>query len=169
MMEETRGGRLDVNRETKVWGIRGGTRPKLGRRLFLEEQVAAIDEDCMPDLSQLPQTREIYKALYQPLNPDLSPTQVGIYVGHLHTFVNDIERGDLMVYPDQMDEKIHIGQVISEYFYVECCYQHRRRVKWLPEGLPKAGFTATAFTNSARFFPIVKHAEEFKARWKGTS
>ena len=72
--------------ETQVWGIRGGTRPQLGRRLFLDEQVAAIDEDCMPDLSQLPQTREMYKALYQPLNPDINAIQVGIYVEHLHTF-----------------------------------------------------------------------------------
>ena len=153
-------------KEIQVWGIRGGTRPQLGRRLFLDEQVAAIDEDCMPDLSQLPQTREMYKALYQPLNPDINAIQVGIYVEHLHTFVNKIERGDLMVYPDQMDEKVYIGQVISDYFYVDCCYRHRRRVKWLPEGFPKAYFTSNAFTNSARFFPIRKYADEFRTGWK---
>lgn len=120
----------------------------------------------MPDLSQLPQTREFYKALYQPLNPDLNAIYVGMYVGHLHRFVNEIERGDLMVYPDQIDEKVHIGQVAGDYFYVACCYRHRRRVKWLPEGLPKADFTSSAFTNAARFFPIIKHADEFKTRWK---
>lgn len=54
---------------------------------------------------------------------------MGIYVERLHTFVNKIERGDLMVYPDQMGEKVYIGQDISDYFYVDCCYRYRRRVK----------------------------------------
>lgn len=155
----------DTN-ERGVWCIRGGNQDWLGHYLFLTEDVVALDEPCMPDLSQLRQTRAMYKAVYQPQNRHLTAQQVGTYVAHLFKFVNDIKRGDLVVYPSKVEEeeKVYIGEVRSDYFYVDCCYRHRRRVDWHKEGFPKVDFPAAAFGNS-RFTPVNKHAGAFTAKW----
>ena len=153
--------------ERNVWCIRGGNQDWLGHYLFLTEDVVALDEPCMPDLSQLRQTRAMYKAVYKPQNTHLNPVQVGTYVAHLFKFVNDVKWGDLVVYPAtlEVEEKVYIGEVRSDYFYVNCCYRHRRRVDWHKEGFPKADFSSAAF-GQARFAAVKKYAGEFTAKWE---
>lgn len=155
------------NKERNVWCVKGGNQDWLGHYLFLTENVVALDEPCMPDLSQLPQTREMYKAVYQPQNTHLNAQLVGQYVAHLFKYVNDVQRGDLVVYPSRLEEedKVYIGEVQSDYFYVDCCYRHRRRVDWHKQGFPRADFSRAAIGQS-RFAAIKKYAGEFTAKWE---
>lgn len=100
-------------------------------------------------------TREMYKALYEGIRNvyagNGTPTEkklLGSKVGHLFRFVYEAKQGDLVVYPAKEEEDIvYIGEIISDYFYVDCCYRHRRRVDWytfpkVPVGFgPEKGFT----------------------------
>lgn len=162
-----------------VWCVRDEAQDLLGRNLYLTESVVALDEPCLPDLSQLLQTREMqnremftawnrldlngpqeaatrnmYKAvyeeikkMYQPKAPPMGKVPLGTEVGHLYRFAYEAKRGDLVVYPaSEEEEKVYIGEIISDYFYVDCCYRHRRRVDWyefpkVPVGIvPAKGF-----------------------------
>lgn len=106
--------------------------------------------------------REMYGKIYeavkemdQPLDPPMDPIKLKLLVGHLVRLANVAKQGDLVIYPDDLaeegkKEKVCIGEIVSEYFYVACCFQHRRRVNWkrFPKGKlpnifgPTKGFTA---------------------------
>lgn len=152
-------------KEISVWCVQGATatQDSLGRDLFRTEGVVALDEPCLPDLSQLLQTREMrnrerstawsrsilnrrqktqtrdmYKAMYEAIKkiyqPDYSQIgddSLGSKIAHLFRFVYEAKQGDLVVYPGREEEEVvYIGEIISDYFYVDCCYRHRRRVDW---------------------------------------
>lgn len=169
-------------KDRKVWCVRGGTEDWSGHDLFLTEKVVALDEPFLPDLSQIPppremtkelpsvpltdtqlkQTRKMYGNIYEAVkemdNPKYSPmnkNQLGQHVGHLVRLAKVAQQGDLVIYlAEHEEEKVYIGEILGDYFYVACCYQHRRRVNWyeftkgkLPDKFgpkfgPKKGFTA---------------------------
>lgn len=145
--------------DKKVWCVRGGTKDWSGHDLFLTEKVVALDEPFLPDLSQIPPTREmtkewpsvplakaqlrrnrkmygrIYDAVRQmdkPKDPSMNPNQLGQIVGHLVRLANVAEQDDLVIYPPdgKGNDTVYIGEIVSGYFYVACCFQHRRRVNW---------------------------------------
>lgn len=151
----------------KVWCVRGEKKDWSGHDLFLKEKVVALDNPFLPDLSQIPPAREmlsewpwlplppgqqartrrmyreIYEAvkkMYQPDDPPIDKVKLGLKVGHLVRLASVAKRGDLVIYPGDLNssveaeeekkEKVYIGEIFSEYFYVACCFQHRRRVNW---------------------------------------
>lgn len=165
--------------DRKVWCVRGGTKDWLGHDLFLANKVVALDEPFLPDLSQIPPAREmlnewpklplpniqqirtrrmygeIYEAvkkMYHPGDPPMGKAALGLKVGHLLRLANVANQGDLVIYPPKGKENdtVYIGEIVSEYFYVDCCFQHRRRVNWrkfskgrLPDKFgPVLGFTS---------------------------
>lgn len=88
---------------------------------------------------------EIYKAVKKMDKPDgtpMSKAALGLKVGHLLRLANVAKQGDLVIYPGDLvikekesveaeeKEKVCIGEIVGEYFYVACCFQHRRRVNW---------------------------------------
>lgn len=176
----------------KVWCIRGKKEDWSGHDLFLKEKVVALDNPFLPDLSQIPPARELkewaplpldgiqarrtkkmygemYKAaknVYQPDDP-MDGDGLGLIVGHLVRLANVAKQGDLVIYPPNGKENntVYIGKIVSEYFYVNCCFQHRRRVNWRERNkgmLPdKFGLTRgfTAVRNKAL-------AQKIKNKWK---
>lgn len=179
-----------------VWCVRDEALDSLGRNLFLTERVVALDEPCLPDLSQLLQTREMHnrkmskawnrftltnrqeaqirdvyksvyveiKEMYQPNDPPMPANLLGVRVGHLFRFVYEAKKGDLVVYPAvEKEERLYIGEIISDYFYVDCCYRHRRQVDWyeFPKipvpAVPQNGFTQI---NQESF------VQKFNNKWK---
>ena len=95
---------------------------------------------------QLSNTKKMYgkiygavKEIYSPKEPPLTKAQLSRRVGHLVRLAIDAKQGDLVIYPGDLmvhstesekENKIYIGEIVSEYFYVACCFQHRRRVNW---------------------------------------
>ena len=102
---------------------------------------------------------EAVKRMYRPAEPPMDGIKLKLLVGHLVRFANVAKQGDLVIYPGDLKilpvaaekkKKVYIGEIVSEYFYVACCFQHRRRVSWrecnkglLPDIFgPEKGFTA---------------------------
>ncbi len=80
---------------------------------------------------------EAVKKMYKPDDPPMGMAALGQKVGHLVRLANVAKQGDLVIYPDDLkpdkkreENKVCIGEIVSEYFYVACCFQHRRRVNW---------------------------------------
>ena len=165
-------------KDRKVWCVRGETEDWSGHDLFLTEKVVALDEPFLPDLSQIPPAREMTKEwppvplktaqlketleMYgkihesvkewdnKPYTP-MTKSALSKHVGHLVRLASIAQQGDLVIYPPQPKKEIvYIGEIKGDYFYVACCYQHRRRVNWyeftkgkLPDKFgPGKGFTA---------------------------
>lgn len=71
------------------------------------------------------------KKIYQPDEPPIDGAPLGSKIAHLFRFVYEAKQGDLVVYPGREEEEVvYIGEIISDYFYVDCCYRHRRQVDW---------------------------------------
>ena len=167
-------------KDRRVWCVKGGTEDGSGHDLFLTEKVVALDEPFLPDLSQIPPARQMkqlpgvpltvaklkkigkmYGKIYEAVKdvdangPPMGKPALGLLVGHLVRLANVAQQGDLVIYlAEHEEEKVYIGEILGDYFYVACCYQHRRRVNWyeftkgkLPDKFgpkfgPKKGFTA---------------------------
>lgn len=171
-------------KDRRVWCVQGGTEDGSGHDLFLTENVVALDEPFLPDLSQIPPARvmtkspgvplagvklkkigKMYGKIYEAVKevgangPPMGKPALGMHVGHLVRLANVAQQGDLVIYLAEHEEEIvYIGEVFSDYFYVACRYQHRRRVNWyefskgkLPQrfGLMK-GFTEVKNKELAR-------------------
>ena len=151
----------------RVWCIRGGNNERVGGGLFRTEQVVALDEDCMPNLSQLGNSRAAYRAVYAPQNGHLNSQQIGKYVGDLFRFVHEIRQRDLVVYPSSIDDRlVYIGRVVSDYFYVAGVYTHRRKVKWLDD-FTRDEFIKGSLNTQSRFCRMRKYAPEMIDKVRG--
>lgn len=88
----------------------------------------------MGDLSNLKTIEEI-KALYEVTWPESKEGKKRINIGQINRFVNETKIGDLIVF--RKDNGIHIGKVISDYFWNkedfgdDQDYKNSRKVKWL--------------------------------------
>lgn len=143
-------------KDRRVWCVRGETQDWSGHDLFLTEKVVALDEPFLPDLSQIPPAREMkllpgvpltgvkvkkigkmYGKIYEAVKevnangPPMGKPALGLLVGHLVRLANVAQQGDLVIYWTEPEaKKVYIGEIMGDYFYVSCCFQHRRRVNW---------------------------------------
>lgn len=120
--------------------------------------------------------REIYKAvknMYHPGDTPMGKSALSQKVGHLVRLANVAKQGDLVIYPgdlkpvkDREENKVCIGEIVSEYFYVACCFQHRRRVNW--RRYPK-GKLPNLFGPTKGFITINDDDQAVKIinKWKG--
>ena len=148
------------NTEKKVWGIH-----TLDDNLFLKKCIIAIGWSEMDDLTQIPADREAFKAKYIETYPDAKPGSIPTSSGMLYRFCNEIQPGDIIIYPSKSDRMINIGEVTGEYKYVQEQgeYVHTRTVKWLKR-FPRMDFTQGALYeigSAMTLFSVKNYADEF--------
>ncbi|WP_377828793.1 restriction endonuclease [Bradyrhizobium lupini] len=156
--------------ERPIWGIhmnRGfGTRPT-------EDEFIAIGWASMGDLSKLPATREAYKKAVAATYPNVKPGAVPVIAGTLFKFVNEMKKGDLVIYPSKADRMVNLGVIDGEYEFLpkadEMQCPNRRKVKWIHR-LARPVFSQGALHeigSAVTLFSVRNNAEEFMAAFEG--
>lgn len=99
-------------------------------------------------------------------NPGKSRIAAGLAGGMLHTICKGVQRGDIVLMPDEQGN-FHFGKVTSDYqFEPEGPLQHRRQLEWLPVSVHRHDFTE-ALQNSVGSIGTVSnvsgHAPEIES------
>ena len=124
------------------------------------------------DLSKIPATRDAFKAEYAKTYLNEKPGAVPVKAGVLYRFANDMQTGDLVVYPSKPDRIVYIGTVESGYQYAPAAdagYPHRRQVSW-KAAIPRADVSQPALYeigSALTLFQVSNNAEEFIGLLKG--
>jgi restriction system protein len=156
----------------EIWGIHGG-RSGDANHQFLNGKMVALGWAEMGDLSQLPATRDAFKAAVQETYPTTKPGAVPVYGGLLYRFVHEIQLGDLVVYPSKVDRLVHIGRIDGPYAYDPNVtntnpsdpFVNTRKVTWI-KAVPRTSFTQGALYemgSALSFFQIKNYADEIRA------
>src|SRR5262245_56480147 len=103
-------------RDGTIWGIHGG---KTGDAdsLFLKKNSVAIGWAKIGDLSKIASDREAFKAAVAKSYPDTKPGAIPTNAGQMYRFVNEMQVGDLVVYPSKRDRQVHIGRIEGGYCF----------------------------------------------------
>lgn len=127
-------------RSERIWVVRAGRRGK-AHELFIQEQLIALEDADMGDLTNLCNSRHSYLEKYRQYHPDDTNTGAAGISGKYFRFANEISIGDSVLYPSTSTRQVFYGVVESAYkFYSNSNYPHQRGVRWL-RMLPKAAFS----------------------------
>jgi len=160
-----------VSGEQTLWGIHAG---RLGDAdsLFLKKKVIAIGWDEMGDVTPIGGDREALKAKIAETYPNAKPGAIPVHAGQLFRFINEMQAGDLVVYPSKIDRQIHIGKIGSAHRYdasLNTEYPNVRTVEWLGE-YPRTRFSQGALYeigSALTLFQVKNYADEFTAALAG--
>jgi len=160
-----------AGREQVLWGIHAG---RLGDAdsLFLRKNVIAIGWDELGDLAPIGGDREALKAKLAEAYPNAKPGAIPVHAGQIFRFINEMEVGDLVVYPSKIDRQVHIGRVEGDYRHdasLNAEYPNLREVEWLGE-YPRTRFSQGALYeigSALTLFQVKNYADEFLAALAG--
>ena len=149
--------------EHRVWGIH-----TLDDTLFLQSGIIAIGWHEFGDLRKVGKTRDDFKKMYIKLHEkdyDFKRGRAPTAAGMLYRFLYEIKVGDYVVFPSKKDRMINIGQVTSDYQYVQSAgeYVNQREVKWINSS-PRISFTNGALCeigSALTLFSVKSYATEF--------
>ncbi len=116
-----------------IWVIHAG-RLDEADSLFRERGLIALGWDAITDLTQLPATRDAFKAALSAAYPEYKPKAVPGAAGMLYRFVYEMREGDTILYPSRVAGQILIGRVTGPYRYdpaIDAGFPHQRPVEWL--------------------------------------
>jgi restriction system protein len=155
--------------EKTIWGIHMRRDHGLAP---IEQGYIAIGWLKMGDLSQIPPTRDAFKAAYQRANPDEKPGRMRVAAGVVFRFACEMKSGDIVIYPSKVDRMVNIGVIESGFQYAPAapfnCPQ-RRAVKWLKQ-IPRANFSQPALNeigSAVTLFKVTTNTDEFLAALEG--
>ena len=153
------------------WGIHGG---KYGEAdsIFLKKNQIALGWPDMGDLTALQPKRPAFKARMIETYPGRKPGYYPNVAGQLYRLIHEMKEGDYVIYPSKQSKRVHIGEVVGPYKFIEKNaghYPHRRQVKWIND------FSRTKFSQGAlyeigsamTFFQVKNYADEFLAAVTG--
>ena len=124
-----------------VWGLHMGRH--VGMRP-VEQGYVAIGWKEMGDLRSYP-TKEAYRAKLQALNL-YSQGAIPVYCGLFIRYVQEMKKGDIVVYPSKYDRRIYIGELTGDSdFQLDDIdeYPNKRSVKWIID-FPRDHFSQDA-------------------------
>jgi len=153
------------------WGIHAG---RIGEAdsLFLKKNVIAVGWDEMGDITGIGGNREALKSKIAETYPKAKPGAIPVHAGQLFRFINEMQIGDLVVYPSKIDRRIHIGRIKSEHNHdtsVSNDYPNIRDVEWVAE-YPRTRFSQGALYeigSALTLFQVKNYADEFLAALAG--
>jgi len=154
--------------ENYAWGIHAGQSGDADTLFF------AIGWSKIGDLSKLPADREAFKAALIAKYPTTKPGAVPTTAGMLYRFANEIQAGDLIIYPSKRDRCVHLGTCTGPYHFDAgdtVDYGSRRQVKW-EKSIPRTQFSQGALNeigSALSLFQVRNYLEEFKAAFAGKS
>lgn len=142
--------------EQRAWAVR--PKPHGTKRIdvFLEKGIVALGWPTVGDLTE--EDRGGIKDRLRKEYPGKSGRSIGSSAGELHRFVNEIEKGDLVVAPD--GGTLYVGRVTSKYTHEpdvaggeygtpEAGYPHQRSVDWVQDGtgVPRSLATGSLYSS----------------------
>jgi restriction system protein len=159
------------NSHSTTWGIHAG---KTGdaATLFKEKNCVALGWQLIDDLSKLAPNREAFKVAVANAYPNKKPGAIPNNAGQLFRFTHEVQEGDLIIFPDKLERKIHIGMISGPYKYrpkQSKEYPHSRDVKWI-KTLDRKVFTQGALYeigSAMSFFQVKTYSDEFRSALEG--
>lgn len=152
-----------ANNFLRIWGIFSPS----NETTYLNENYIALSWADIGDLSELGISRKSfedkYKCIYGEKFRDDPNENKNITM--LWRFAANMKEGDCVVLPGSTDNLVHIGIIISDYYYLECDNKlcHRHDIEWV------AAVDKKQFSNDARnklelkapLFVITEYIDEF--------
>jgi len=123
----------------------------------------------MGDLRAVGADREAFKVAVAAAYPETKGGAIPVTAGVLHRFVNEMQAGDIVVYPSKVDRMVNIGRFAGETEYVADSgegYPNRRKVSWLGH-FPRNDFSQSALNeigSALTLFRVRSHASEFLSK-----
>lgn len=117
----------------RAWRIRGGGRGRIVAEDFWIRDFVALAWQEFGRSAEGWDRREIRAEL----EPRLGRQAAAIAAGHLYKFVNEVERGDVVITPTVKTRELLVGRVLGDYRHQPerlsdgNVYAHRRDVEWL--------------------------------------
>jgi len=150
------------------WVIRAGEGGKYFDE-FIKHDVVALGWSKLADLKNIDSRKEL-ETLYKKAYTDGSKVSNSISTGMMWAFLNDVNKGDIVLTPNPLTRKIYIGKIKGDYEYSpktlgDMPYRHLREVSWEKE--VTRDLFSQDFKNSIgsllTIFNIDRHAEEIEA------
>ena len=132
----------------------------------IEAGYVAIGWRELGDLRNIPPNRDGFKAALRQHLPDGNDGAVPVHAGILFRFVNEMQAGDIVVYPSKHDRMVNIGRFTGEIHHVPDDrdeYPNRRAVQWLGH-FPRTHFSQSALNeigSAITLFRVRTHVAEF--------
>lgn len=149
---------------TRIWGIHNDA---LGAELY-ERGFISVGWDEIGDLAAFDGSRDRIKTALSSHHPDRSPNSIVAQAGVLWRFGYDMREEDLVISPYKAERTLNFGVVSGPYRYDPSAetHRHRRSVRWLKTGVPRALFSQPALNemgSALTLFRVRHHAAEFHA------
>ncbi len=155
--------------EKPIWGIHmglhHGVRP-------IKEGFIAIGWSSVGDLTKLAKNRDAYKNAVANAYPNKKRGAIPVDAGTLFRFANEMNKGDIVIYPSKLDRTVNFGLIEGDYEYAPAAdsrHPNRRKVKWVRK-LPRAEFSQNALHEigaAIALFQVKNNAEEFLSAFEG--
>jgi restriction system protein len=117
--------------EAAIWGIHViGIE---GDLMFREKQIIGIGWRQLGNLKDIQADREAYKAAVRPHFPNKPNGYVINSGSQLFRFVNEMKKGDWVVYRSAFDRHLYVGRIMGDYRFdstISKVYPNTRSVKW---------------------------------------
>lgn len=147
---------------TVTWGIHN-EHPELD---LLGNGIITVGWDKAGDLKPLGSDRDAFKARLSAMLPDAKPGAIRIWAGLLLRFAQEMQVGDIVIWPNKQDSTLNFGRVNGDYEHVPDApvQKNRRKVTWLKTGVPRAQFSQAALYEvgaAVTLFKVKNHEAEF--------
>jgi len=157
--------------EKTLWGIHAG---RIGEadNLFLKKNVIAIGWHELGDITSISGDRDALKNMIAETYPKAKLGAIPVHAGQIYRFANEMQAGNLVVYPSKIDRHIHIGRITGGYRHDPSPnreYPNLRDVEWLGE-YPRTRFSQGALYeigSALTLFQVKNYADEFLAALAG--
>ncbi len=145
-----------------IWGIHND-HPDLD---LIGNSFVSVGWDALGDLRLIGSDKETMKSQVATDYPEAKPGAIPIWTGILLRFAFELQAGDIVIYPFKPDSTLNFGKIESDYYYEAdaSIHRHRRNVKWLKTGVPRAHFSKSAryeVGSAVTLFRVKNHASEF--------
>jgi restriction system protein len=140
-----------------LWLVRCGHDKALEQQL-LETGFVGIGWSKLEDISRYV-SREDFEKYYIQTFPEEKPNAVKTNISQVFRFAHVLEIGDIVAMPLRSTPAIAFGRVVGEYFFDPSAHsntQHRRRVEWVSEGIPRVTFEKDLLNMFGAFLTFCK-------------
>lgn len=150
--------------EAAIWGIH--VTGVQGDAMFREKQTIGISWRALGDLRNIPADREAYKAAVRPHFPNKPNGYVINAASQLFRFVNEMKKGDWVVYRSSFDRRIYVGRISGDYRFdpaISEQYPNIRAVEWQKD-LPLTAVSQGALHelgSALTLFQLKNYGDEF--------
>jgi restriction system protein len=151
-----------------TWGIHN-EHPALD---LIGNGMVTIGWENVGDLTPFGANREAIKRRVAQTYPEAKPGAIPIWAGVLFRFAFEMQRGDIVIWPNKQDSTLNFGRIDGDYRYeINAPLQRsRRNVTWLKTAVPRAQFSQGALYevgSAVTLFRVKSHEPEFLAFLSG--